>query len=104
MKTLTVSKADYDEILYPLVALKASEDDATLRLAFRVLDKLEDVGEPHENPGGPSMYRLSDLSATFELEEDEAKFVATRLRAGIPQLATTRARAIVPMLDALEAA
>lgn len=118
MKTLTVTKADYDEIVYPLVALDAVKEPAKLRVALGVLEKLEAAGErqdkgptkcPHcsgvvEAAKAVAMYRLNDLSADFEFEDAEAEFVAERLKAGIPRLAASRARTIPGLLDMLGAA
>ena len=102
MKTLTISKADFDEILYPLIALDPVSDRSALRICLNVLGKLEAKAKlgPETN-GTPRLWVLKEETTDLELEDAEAEFVVARLEAGIPRLAATRARAIEPMLTAL---
>jgi len=104
MKTLKVTKGEYDDFLYPAVAANTAKDLQELRLASRVLDILESKGvHPGRVNGKPveTGFKLKVDEAVFELEDHQAELVAGRLEACIPNMQAWRAREVLPLIDQL---
>lgn len=107
MRQLIVDKEQYDDFLYPAVAVKQPPSILELRLQMKVLDKLEAVGTPTEKTkeGSPSRmtgYVLSADTVTFDFEDNEADLVVRCLEAQIPQLMGFRSRHLVPLIEQLQ--
>jgi len=102
MVRLTVTKPDFDELVYPAVALVRAADVATLRLMLSVLCELEEAAEPvPPRPGEVRMYQLRSEEYTFEFEAHVAELVARALEDAVPMVAASRARAIPALLAQL---
>jgi len=95
VRTVTLTKTEYNEIVYPLVALLPSQSDAELRVAIAVLNKLEAVGAPNAESGtNPPLFVLMDDEAELRFEDAEAEHITRRLTEGMKRLQTFKARAI----------
>jgi len=105
MKKLSISKGDFDVILYPLVATTPCDGPSELGKVIRILEQLEARSTPVTDPdvddavGVPTLYELTDERAVFRFEDDLAVIVANRIEGGIKMLAPMRAR-VIPGLTA----
>lgn len=98
MKTLKMSSDQYENIVYLACATTAADDLQQLRLASKVLDKLEHAGV--RKPDGVG-YRLIDDSCTISFEDVEAEFVCGRVEAMVPQIQAWKAREVLGLVDQL---
>lgn len=103
MKTVSITKRDYDEVVYPCVACFQAENTARLRLADRLLTKLEEgcARDPKDRTGWP-MYVMQRPMQEFELEEDEAALLLERIVSAVKEVDARRTRALLPVISALE--
>ena len=111
MKTITMSAANYTEIVYPSVSGDSSDNVKELCCAMAVLDKLEAQGvEFTETVRHPETGR--EMTATsykpkkgdsikIDLEDAEVTYLHDRLVATLPRLQVTRSRHLLPLLEAL---
>jgi hypothetical protein len=88
----------YEGIVYLSVATAAADDVSQLRLASKVLDKLEKIGVRKPDDAG---YRLIDETATVRFEDAEAEFVLQRIEQMIPNLQVWMARGALTLIDQL---
>ena len=115
MKTVTLTKPQYDDIVYPAVALHSPGDTiALLRICDAVMTKLEDAGQRGRildksqwgigvDKAPPPLYKLNGIAHDFEFENAEAEWLVQKL---IDLLPTTQGRLMrdaLPIIDALEA-
>jgi hypothetical protein len=115
MKTVVVTKMQYDEILYPAIATQSvGETVAELRMCDAVLNKLEAHGKrdkpldkslwaPGAESGPPPLFKLQDITVELEFEDAEADFVIAKLITLLPNTQGRLVRAALPIIDALEA-
>lgn len=108
MKSLSIAKADFDDILYPLIATIPAKGGASeLKTVIKILEKLEARSEPASDPtlddvvGAPALFKLTDDRAKFRFEDAEATIVAERLEQGSKTLSPIRARVIPALIDQL---
>lgn len=102
MKTLRITKRDYDDLVYPAVAANTAKDIQELRIASKVLDKLEQHGRPAKMEAGrPAAYRAESPALELELEDREAELVAVRLVQLAGRLQDWQAREVLPLVDML---
>lgn len=109
MKTLKVTKLEYDEFLYPAVASAQDPDYKSAKLTEKVLAILEkDQIAPKLNSNGlPSdgrqpWFRLTAPSAEFQLEDAHAEHILKSLEAALPTLQRWRARQMLGLIDQLK--
>jgi len=118
MKTITVTRADYNDLVYPVVAVCTHDDVASLRIADKILTKLEEAGKPDPVPArkevckacgapplqaAPPLYKMEGISAEFELEDAEATFLHEKLTELTKTITGNRMRTVLPVIAALEA-
>ena len=118
MKEVTINAEQYEQVVYMAVATTPSDDMKQLRLASKVLDKLEAAGvrKPGDKilcpncrvditqlTGSKGGFKLMAEQETFEFEDAEAEFVVKRIETTIPKLQTWAARSVLSVVDQLEA-
>lgn len=104
MKTLRLSKPDYDDLVYPAMAANTAQDLQELRIAAKVLDKLEQHGEAAKREAGRlAAYRAKSPALEIKLEDREAELVAQRLEEIAKRLQDWQAREVLPLIDQLKA-
>ena len=115
MKKVTIIKPDFDDLVYPAIALAVhGETVAELRMCDTVLKKLEAYAsrgkpqdrstfEPGQTKAAPALFELRGVSAEFDFEDAEAEYVAEKLLGLLPQIQGRRARALLPIVEALQA-
>lgn len=113
--TITITKLQYDEIVYPAVALhSAGKTIASLRLCDSIMTKLEAAGmrgRPLDKSlwgagvekAPMALYKLNGVAAEFEFEETEASFLLEKIVDLLPGTQGRLMRAALPVIDALEA-
>lgn len=105
MRMLKLSKTDYDDLVYPATAANTAKDIQELRVAAKVLDKLERHGEPAKKEAGRATgYRATSPAIDLELEDREAELVAGRLEQLAKRLQDWQAREVLPLIDQLRKA
>ena len=113
MKTVKIRKDDYDDFVYPAVALDLPKSVKDLRMADKVLAKLETVGvqgEPKETKDQQSgemitpvpFYTMEGVAAEVDFEDAEATYLHGILAQAVTRIQTRRSRGILPILDALK--
>ncbi len=122
MKQVKMRKDDYDDLVYPGIALARNTTETDLRTQNFVLLKLEAEGhsipaermqpvlcdrcqtlmmhEPKKRP--PALYEMNGLIAEFLFEDPEAAYMVEKLTNHLPNVAGNLARRLIPILDALQ--
>ena len=100
MKKLTLTADLYHDFVYGAVALRKPANLKELGTAMRVLELLEERGEPDPDTGN---HRLKTATATFELEDAHAEFIARCLEDAVPSIPVFRARELLPLIEQLRA-
>lgn len=98
MRTVTLTRQQFDEHVFPAFVAKAAESEQQMEVAVRVLRKFKDPGVTEDEEldprvvaqaNGKSVYPnrvLLDEDATFDLEEDEHRLVLERLKAFVTRI------------------
>ena len=107
MKKLLVTRLQYDEFLYPIVAAAPSENTKEAFLTDKVLVVLEAVGiapkmKDDGTPVGHPWFRLKNDEVEFELEDAHADLILKKMEAAIPTLQTWRVRQMLPLITQLK--
>lgn len=102
MRTLKLSKRDYDDFVYPACAANTAKDLQELRIVCRILDKLEEHGRPsRQEAGRDAVYVATSPAMQIEFEDAQAEIVASRLEQLAKRLQDWQGREIVPLIDQL---
>lgn len=107
MKKLLVTRLQYDEFLYPIVAASHSENTKEAFLTDKVLTVLEAVGKPpvlnpDGLPEGHPWFKLNTDEVEFELEDAHAELILKKLEAAVPTLQVWRIRQMLPLVTQLK--
>lgn len=113
MPRVTIQKTDYDEIVWPAVALRVMGEGEDPAVADTLLTKLEGVGAPAElesegeealPPAEDTAYVMAADSDDLDLTDAEAELLAARLAGERRRHTTRRMRALLPLMQPLEEA
>lgn len=108
MRQLNVVRSDFDDFLYPAVAVWTPKDTPELRVQSRILDKLEAEAVPKvkDANGQPSTtdigYSLKEDGCVFAFETDESALIVKCLERQVQALIGVRGRRLLPMIDQLQ--
>ena len=111
MKKLKVNAAEFENLLYPAMAISVTENAEDMRTTIKILDKLEKKGElqPRDKTGvmadpTKAMCILNGgaIGANFSFEDAEAKYLVDRLVDHMKKIQAWQGRDIIPMIDQLE--
>ena len=113
MKKVEIFKPEFDDLVYPAVALALhSEDIAQLRINDRVLTKLEAKGVENSIPPTEEeskvvgklipLFVLKGKKATFEFEDTEAAYLVEKLKGLLPKVHGRVLRPLLPIFTALK--
>ena len=122
MKQVILERDDYDDLLYPGIALATNTTETDLRTQNSILIKLEAKGrpipadrvqpvlcdrcqtvtthEPRKRP--PDLYHMDGGTADFLFEDAEATYISEKLTEHLPRVPGNLARRLIPILDALK--
>lgn len=103
MPIITVTRDDYDEILYPALAERPPASDEELELADAVISKLEAVGTPDTDEEGEPVggYVLVEDQADVDLTDEEAAVVYRRLQGELRRHEPRRLRSLIGVFGTL---
>lgn len=109
MRKVTLSKRDYDDVVYAAVATDSPDTIKALTVCDDVLKKLESVGEEQAETGPDGMggisevdtFKMTELAANIEFENAEADYLHDRLITVLKQLQARRTRHLLPLIEAL---
>lgn len=110
MPTVTITKADYDEILWKAVADRPPSTTREMYVMDAVLTKLETLGTPESEDGArlpdadTAPYLMTADEAPLDLTEEEAAALCARLEQEVRRRPQRRLRSMIGMLQPLEAA
>lgn len=106
MPIITVTRDDYDEIIYPALAERHPASDEELELADAVIAKLEAVGTPEADEEGESVggYVMTLDQADVDLTDEEAGVVYRRLQGELRRHDPRRLRSLIGAFATLRTA
>ena len=111
MRIVTITKSDYDEVVYGAISSDSPNNMKDLRIADAVLVQLEEHGTPKDEKITDSLtgqtvevelWKMNEMSVELNLEDAHADYMHTRLLAVFPQLPVRRTRHLIPLMEALE--
>ena len=108
MRNLVLTQVEYEDLVYPSVAVFSASEVKDLRTVVKVLDKLEAAGEAPERKGGrfvdPNnvIYKMNGISAMFHFEDAEAEFLIERLEAFMQRIQAWQSRGLLRIIDQLK--
>lgn len=100
MPVITLTKPDYDEVVWPAVAMRTMGEQEDLAVAESLVAKLEAMGAIDEEQGSRALPTSGPVDV--DLTDDEAELLDSRLEGERRRHATARLRSLFPVMLALK--